>query len=128
MVRGRGAASGLIAEIEAFLRCRSYGHSWDEFFPDDMEQPWYGWRLSLRCVRCSTERHDNIGFNGQMLGRRYIYPPGYQTPKGDPKPERSVFREELFTHLRERLEKVNAVGADATVTPIKKARKARISA
>jgi hypothetical protein len=121
----RSAADTLIEEAAIFLRCRAYGHSWDEFFPDDMEQPWYGWRLSLRCVRCGTERHDNIDFKGAMMSRRYIHPLGYLTRKGDAKPTRTEFREELFISLRARLEKINAVGEDAEITPIKSARKAR---
>lgn len=92
----------------AYLRCRSYGHAWDEFNPIDMEAPWYGWRLSLRCLRCTTERHDNIDFKGKVMGRRYIYPQGYQQ-KGVPK---VVFREELFSKLRSKLEKANQIGED----------------
>jgi len=91
-----------------YLRCRSYGHAWDEFAPIDMEAPWYGWRLSLRCLRCQTERHDNIDFKGKVMGRRYIYPDGYQQ-KGVPK---VIFREELFSKLRAKLEKSNSIGQE----------------
>jgi hypothetical protein len=114
-------------EVEAFLKCRTYNHAWDEFYPIDLEQPWYGWRLSLRCVRCQTERHDNIDFKGQVMGRRYIYPPGYQQTEPGEKKDRTVFREELFDQLRARLAEVNGIGASerpegAEVTPIKAAR------
>jgi hypothetical protein len=118
-VRVRGAD----IESDAFIRCRTYNHAWDEFFPIDMETPWIGWRLSLRCVRCQTERHDVIDFKGAMMQRRYIYPDGYQTPKGEEKKERSVFREELFEKLRDRLEKSHAIVNEPT--PITKATRAR---
>jgi hypothetical protein len=119
MARVRGAS--IADQAAVFLRCRTYNHAWDEFYPIDLEQPWYGWRLSLRCTRCTTERHDLIDFKGAVMGRRYIYAEGYLNPKGDPRVERTVFREELFTRLRAKLEEVNGVGAE--VTPIKSARK-----
>ena len=115
-----------------FVRCRTYNHAWDEFFPIDMERPWYGWRLSLRCVRCHTERHDIYDYNQQLSQRRYIYPDGYQTPKGEEKPDRAVFREELFSRLREKLEESHSIGEEGRPTPapvpIKAARRARKSA
>jgi hypothetical protein len=112
---------------DAFVRCRTYNHSWDEFFPIDLESPAYGWRLSLRCTRCGTERHDNIDFKGGVMGRRYIYAEGYQQRSSDVEVlrDRTVFREELFDRLRAQLEKSHNVGADMPdkVTPITKARK-----
>jgi hypothetical protein len=109
---------------DAFVRCRTYNHAWDEFFPIDLEAPWYGWRLSLRCVRCGTERHDNIAFGtGEMMGRRYIYPEDYQL-HGEDKKDRTVFREELFESLRAQLETHNGLGGNSKkITPIKKASK-----
>lgn len=101
-----------------YIRCRSYGHAWDEFAPVDMYPPTYGWRLSLRCLRCTTERHDNMDFKGKVMGRRYIYPDGY-AQKGVPK---TVFREALFSRLRAKLEKANAVGEDIP-EPVKTRRK-----
>ena len=92
----------------AFSRCRSYGHAWEEFNPVDMYAPVYGWRLSLRCLRCQTERHDNLDFKGRVIGRRYIYPDGYRQ-KGVPP---VFFREALFQSLRAKLEKANAIGED----------------
>jgi hypothetical protein len=79
-----------------------------------MGPPIYGWRLSLRCLRCSTERHDNIDFKGNVMGRYYRYPDGYQQ-KGTPK---VVFREELFSKLRSKLAKANQIGEDVP-EPIK---------
>jgi hypothetical protein len=115
---------------DAFVRCRTYNHAWDEFAPLDLQPPWYGWRLSLRCIRCATERHDNYDFKGQIMGRRYLYPDGYQT-KGDDRPTKQEFREELFVRLRKQLEQHHAVGGEIPdlvempdVTSIKSARKA----
>lgn len=106
---------------KAYVRCRSYGHAWDEFAPIDLSAPVYGWRLSLRCLRCSTERHDNIDFKGRIMGRRYLYAEGYQQ-KGFI--ERPVFREALFDNLRAKLEKIHQVGAEAPApTPAKQTRK-----
>jgi hypothetical protein len=94
---------------DQFLRCRTYSHAWDEFSPIDLEAPWYGWRLSLRCARCGAERHDNISYGtGEVMGRRYIYPDGYQYSDG--KPTKQIFREELFTRLRTQLRAQNALG------------------
>jgi hypothetical protein len=119
----RAGVRGGDVQIEVFVRCRTYNHAWDEFNPIDLESPSYGWRLSLRCIRCSTERHDTIAFGtGQMLSRRYIYPDGYQTPKGEEKPTKEVFREELFTRLRTQLEQAHGLGQDAPVIPITRKR------
>jgi hypothetical protein len=112
---------------ENYLRCRTYGHGWDEFTPIDLEAPWYGWRLSLRCMRCGTERHDNISYGtGQVMGRQYVYPEDYQY-HGDDRPTKEVFREELFAKLRAQLKANNALGdhdqdEPATITPIKAVR------
>jgi hypothetical protein len=111
------------AQADAFLRCRTYSHSWDEFFPIDLAAPWYGWRLSLRCTRCATERHDNYDFKGRVMSRRYLYPEGYRTT-GEDRPTKEIFREELFTKLRKQLEAHAAVGgSEAEVVSITKATK-----
>jgi|SRR5882672_8063485 len=121
----RGADTG----DEAFIRCRTFSHAWDEFYPIDLAAPRYGWRLSLRCMRCQTERHDNLDFKGRVMSRRYLYVEGYQTPKGEEKPEKSYFREELFTRLRAQLEEHSAVGQNMSeVTPIESAKKAGATA
>jgi hypothetical protein len=102
-----------------FLPCRTYNHAWDEFTPIDLYPPLYGWRLSLRCIRCTTERHDTVAFNtGKVMSRRYIYPDGYQQ-KGVPK---VVFREALFQRLRGKLEKANQIGEEVP-EPARRGRK-----
>lgn len=104
-IRG-GDTTGL---DQSMLRCRVYGHSWDEFYPDDLETPAYGWRLSLRCTRCTTERHDVIDSIGQVSMRRYIYVEGYQVER-DEKPTREELRLTMFNRIRARLAKVDAIG------------------
>jgi hypothetical protein len=103
---------------DTYVRCRSYGHAWDEFAPIDLHAPLYGWRLSLRCLRCQTERHDNLDFKGRVMSRRYLYADGYQQ-KGVPK---VIFREALFSKLRAKLEKANQIGGEIP-EPEKKGRK-----
>ena len=123
-------------DVDSYLRCRTYGHaSWDEFTPIDLEAPWYGWRLSLRCIRCSTERHDNISYGTNfIMGRQYVYPDGYkiEVSQGEDRPGKEVFRDELFTQLRTQLKEAHGLGSEeevpkkkrsATITPIKKATK-----
>ena len=116
-------ARGRDISDDDFVRCRTYNHAWDQFYPIDLEPPWYGWRLSLRCLRCQTERHDNYDFKGQIMGRRYFYPDGYQT-KGEDKPTKQMFREELFSKLRDQLtshSQVATANESDNVTAIKKA-------
>lgn len=119
---GTSGGRGRDVEVDAYVRCRTYNHAWDEFYPIDLPAPWYGWRLSLRCIRCQTERHDNYDFKGRVMSRRYIYPDGYQH-KGEDRPTKEVFREELFTRLRAQLEEHSAIGGDAEATPITTAKK-----
>ena len=105
---------------DAFIKCRNYLHAWDEFYPIDLDPPMYGYRLSLRCIRCGTERHDNIDFKGRVMGRRYLYPEGYQQ-RGVPKVE---FREALFNRLRAKLEEANQVGTTPPDIARKRTKKA----
>jgi hypothetical protein len=95
---------------QGMTRCRIYGHAWEEFYPDNLGTPLYGWRLSLRCTRCTTERHDTIDHIGQISQRRYIYADGYQTEPGEEKPSREEMRLTMFNRIRSRLNKANAIG------------------
>ena len=101
--RGRG-----VDQEQDQLRCRTYGHAWDEYFPDDLGPPMFGWRLSLRCVRCATERHDIIDHIGQVGQRRYIYPDGYQLA-GEEKPTKEELRQNLFRSVRDELAQARAI-------------------
>lgn len=62
---------------EAFLRCRAYGHSWDEYSPNDRRSIFRD-EVHLRCVRCHTERHDAESLTGDIIARQYEYPIGYK--------------------------------------------------
>jgi hypothetical protein len=90
------------------LRCRTYGHAWDEFYPDNLGTPLWGWRLSLRCVRCTAERHDTVDVNGYIGQRRYIYPDDYSMGR-DETPTRQEMRVSLFASVREKLKKASAI-------------------
>jgi hypothetical protein len=84
----------------AVIRCRTYGHAWDEFSPIDLGPPEFGWRLSLRCTRCLTERHDTIDLNGGVAVRRYIHPEGYSDVLGEEKMTRAEYRQALYSRFR----------------------------
>lgn len=95
----------------AMLKCRLIRHRWDEFYPDNMGPPAYGWRLSLRCDRCSAERHDLIDYAGRLIPgtRRYIYPEGYHMAL-DETPTREAMMLDLFDRAKARLSKADAIG------------------
>jgi hypothetical protein len=97
---------------DAMLRCRLVRHRWDEFYPTDMGTPAYGWRLSLRCDRCTAERHDLIDYQGRLIpgSRRYIYPDGYRMQR-DETPSRESMMLDLFGRVRARLAKSESIGA-----------------
>jgi hypothetical protein len=97
------------AESYNMAQCRTYGHAWEEFFPDDMGTPMYGWRLSLRCLRCNSERHDTIDALGRVNGRRYIYEEGYQMSR-DERPDRETLRREMYARIKAKLTRVKAIG------------------
>ena len=82
-----------------FIRCRVFGHSWDDFSPVGMRNPSWGTRVSIRCLRCTTERHDIYNSLGEVGYRRYIYPGGYQYAKGE-KPDMATFRIMLMRQYR----------------------------
>jgi hypothetical protein len=85
-----------------------YKHAWDEYFPDDLGPPPYGWRLSLRCLRCGAQRHDLIDTIGQLSQRRYIYPEGYHMTR-DGMPSLADFRLQLFRDVRDQLAAARAI-------------------
>lgn len=69
-----------------YLRCRAFVHHWEEFVPRK-RKPSFGFRISLLCTSCGTERHDIIDTVGGLADRQYTYPDGYQleapTDKGE---------------------------------------------
>jgi hypothetical protein len=74
------------------VACRTFGHAWDEFYPIGMRRPSFGFRFSLRCVRCTAERHDLCDSAGNLLQREYRHPDGYSLADA---PTRAEFRVEL---------------------------------
>lgn len=87
-----------------YLECRTLRHAWD---PTSTK---VGYTLSLLCVRCTTERHDEASqATGELFRRRYIYPKGYRMAASDT-PGMEDLRVELMrkirsgnaTHLRRR--------------------------
>jgi hypothetical protein len=61
-----------------YLHCRAFGHTWEEFVPVGMRKPEWGFRFSLLCTHCQTERHDLIDVAGNVGQREYRYMPDYQ--------------------------------------------------
>jgi len=78
----------------AFSVCRLLGHMW-HIVPSDWV-PQYGEPMTARCERCDIERRDSVQRNtGEVIGRRYTYPKGYQFSKdgdGPDLPTRTDFR------------------------------------
>lgn len=65
--------------LETYAECRTLGHAWERFTPTDKKRPRYGVLLSLRCMRCPTERHDIAKrMDGSVLDRDYDYPDDYR--------------------------------------------------
>jgi hypothetical protein len=89
-----------------FVRCRTFGHAWDDVDPTDAEQDdfdllWSGNDYDLlvtACPRCSMRRLDVVGEYGALRSRRYQYPEGYLMAKGDTRPKRAEFRVQLLAN------------------------------
>lgn len=87
---------------QQFVRCRTFGHAWEDIpatpHPD-------GHAFWLRCVHCGGERHDVIDRRyGELVARRYDMPDGYGM-SADEIPTRAEFRLRLMSvsdHLAER--------------------------
>ena len=84
----------------AVVRCRTYGHAWDEYNPTHLGPPEWGWRLSLRCTRCTAERHDIIDNIGNLSTRQYVYPEGYDLATGESRMTRPEYRQLLYDRFR----------------------------
>lgn len=64
---------------DSYLLCRDIGHSWRPFRAFVQAD---GYRRTMRCQRCTTERHQDLSLRGHVLSSSYSYPEGYQAPKG----------------------------------------------
>lgn len=60
-----------------FLKCRTFGHTWEEYIPAGKRKPEFGFRFSLLCTTCNMERHDIADTNGNLATRQYVQPDGY---------------------------------------------------
>lgn len=57
-----------------YLICKTFGHAWEEFIPVGKRKPSFGFRFSLLCVTCESERHDLLNQKGELLERAYGRP------------------------------------------------------
>ncbi len=87
----------ILTELKlAFVRCKTYGHSWDEFRSTGSTRPA---NLTLRCTRCSMQRYDTVSpVTGELVSRSYDRPPGFRTARL----ARSDLRVELLRRLKKR--------------------------
>lgn len=60
-----------------WLKCRAFGHAWEEYVPVGKRKPEFGFRLSLSCSSCGMERHDILDTYGHLATREYVAPDGY---------------------------------------------------
>jgi len=105
---------GDVPSEASYQMCRTVGHAWDPFYPVT-DKPAMGWRLSLRCTRCTSERHDLISpTTGDVLQRLYAWPDDYRLPKGDPRPTRQELRQSVFETLRTELRANNAIAVGSS--------------
>jgi hypothetical protein len=84
----------------AYLDCRTFGHAWDEYNPTGEQfarRDGFYDRITVRCTRCTTTRHDYIDREGQVTFRQYKHPEGYRIAK-DETPSRAVMRLLLHGH------------------------------
>lgn len=80
-----------------FVRCRTYGHSCDEYHPLKRVATVFSWQTHLRCTRCTTTRHDSYDSLGGVVQREYAYVEGYSLAE---KLTRAQFRLELRRRAR----------------------------
>ncbi len=70
---------------DSYIACRTYGHAW---FEAPVVGEWAtGWQhaepVALKCERCDAERHDIVDRSGQVVRRKYVYPPNFRYPKAE---------------------------------------------
>lgn len=72
-----------MATATDYYECRHLGHAWEDI--PVTRRPPFGVYIWLRCVRCTTERHDILPSvrEGKLLSRNYIYPEGYKTSRDE---------------------------------------------
>jgi hypothetical protein len=85
-----------------YLKCRGFGHRWDEFVPVGMPAPSFGFRYALRCDSCTTERYDIIDATGGVADRQYAYPDDYKLDVATDKAEIRLIYEARSRKVRQR--------------------------
>lgn len=101
------------------IRCRVARHMWDDFEPTEMRSPSWGTRVSFRCLRCASERHDVYDSLGEVGYRRYIYVEGYQYAKGE-RPSAAEFRVMLMKEQRRERRRAREAKTAKKRTPAKR--------
>ena len=66
---------------EDFILCRDLGHLWRPLSARWSEDD-RAYARTMRCGRCSTERHQLLSPAGHVLSGTYDYTEGYSAPKG----------------------------------------------
>lgn len=83
---------------QPFLHCRTFGHTWRLGPAENAGASFY--RFILHCEECGTRRIDTVNSRTGALGgsRRYEYPDGYQSQRGEGL-ARTVYRIEFIRRL-----------------------------
>src|SRR5690554_5284665 len=79
--------------------CRLLGHAWETYKPIHYRSM-FRHVIHLRCVRCTTVRHDSFDTNGHLTQRKYDYPEDYKLPKEEV-PSRDELRLRMMKRLRQ---------------------------
>lgn len=80
-----------------FLACRTLGHAWERIEAINFEPTNGGLPLTLVCLRCKSERRDEVqSHTGRLLGRRMLYAEGYLLTRGVHRPLRQDYRLHLL--------------------------------
>jgi hypothetical protein len=92
--------------------CRTLGHAWTAIPATSSSR--FGDAFWLQCVRCTTERHDDVSWmSGELLGRRYVYPDTYRhafdSQFADAAPTRQDYRRILFAEHLQKVRNLRAV-------------------
>jgi hypothetical protein len=83
---------------DPFLHCRTFGHTW-RLGPSEAQSNLFH-QFILNCQECGTRRIDVINRRTGALGghRRYEYPEGYQSKRGEAV-ARTVYRIEFIKRV-----------------------------
>ena len=102
-------------QMQRRLVCDTIRCAWDVV--DSVWKPMFGTPVTLRCMRCASERHDTINSLGQVASRRYVRPGWWKKyPKGT-RPTHAEFRlmliEQQIRKARDARRNRQQVGATA---------------